>query len=586
MTLTLGLKDLQREIRELNDKYPRLGDDELFILWFLRAFVIDDDKAAVAALCGGSGDKSVDAVVLDERAKTAFVIQGKYRRDVNAKHERRPDLVSFAQLASEIASTDDQSAESFGKALAPDVLGRLAEVRERVRKRGYHLQLYYVTLGRVAPALVKETKALARRVDVSASLDVFDGTRVLRLVSDYLDGVAPPVPSLDLPIDGPSGSVLQRLDRKTNIESWIFSMTDADVADLYRTAGVRLFARNVRGYLGTNTIVNRGIEDTLSQEPEHFWYYNNGITIVCDDAARESGRGTDMLHVTNPQIINGQQTTRTLSESSTGRPRANVLVRVIRVPREKGEDGRDNFETLVSKIVSATNSQNAVRPSDLMSNDRRQIEIERKLRNLGFWYIRKRQTKGEVRRSGAGREYLLMKKEEVAQAVAACDFDPSILREGKERLFEERWYPQVFPNSDPFFYVPRFLLMREVTAGVRRHDDASYSKWLVLNFLWDRLAPLVRSRAGEEAFRQSWQSQDQALFALQEAIDSVFVATGRFFRANRGTGADALDWAGFSQRRGLHKLFAEFWRSRQNKSRRRFDRRWTRFEQLMSETRS
>lgn len=220
-----------------------------------------------------------------------------------------------------------------------------------------------------------------------------------------------------------------------------------------------------------------------------------------------------------------------------------------------------------------------------MSNDRRQIEIERKFRNLGFWYIRKRQTKGEVRRSGAGREYLLVKKEEVAQAVAACELDPSILREGKERLFEERWYPQIFPNSDPFFYLPRFLLLREVAAGVRRHDDASYAKWLVLNFLWDRLAPLVRSRSGEEAFRQVWQIPDAALFALQDAIDAVFVAAARFFRANRGRGAEALDWAGFSQRRGLHKLFAEFWRSRSNKSRRRFDRRWSRFEKLLTQMR-
>lgn len=583
MNLTLTVGDLQREMAELGDRYPRLADDELFVLWFLRAFVTADEKAAASALCGGAGDKSVDGVVLDEAAKTAFIVQGKYRKDVNAKQESRPDVLAFAQLAADIASADEGRLQALGKDMAPDVLDRIKSVRERVRERGYYLQLYYVTLGRIGEALAREAKAIVRGADASASLDAIDGSRVLRLLTDYLDGVAPPVPSLELPIDGPSGSVLQRYDRKTNIESWIFSMTDADVADLYKKAGLRLFARNVRGYLGTSSVVNRGIEDTLSEEPERFWYYNNGITVICDDASRESGRGTDVLRVTNPQVINGQQTTRTLSENSTGRPRASVLVRVIRVPRKKGEDGADHFETLVSKIVSATNSQNAVRPSDLMSNDRRQIEIERRLRNLGYWYIRKRQTKREVRRTGAGREYVLVKKEELAQAVAACEFDPSLLREGKERLFEERWYEHVFPNSDPFYYLPRFLLMREVAGAVRHHDNSSYAKWLVLNFVWDQLAPLVRSRRGEEAFRYEWHRPDAALPALRGAIDAAFVAAGRFYRANRGSGADALDWAGFSQRRGLHKQFAEFWRSRQNKSRKAFDRRWARFERHLKE---
>ena len=40
---------------------------------------------------------------------------------------------------------------------------------------------------------------------------------------------------------------------------------------------------NVRGFLGS-TEINRGMEATLTREPEYFWYYNNGVTIVCDDA--------------------------------------------------------------------------------------------------------------------------------------------------------------------------------------------------------------------------------------------------------------------------------------------------------------
>ena len=194
-------------------------------------------------------------------------------------------------------------------------------------------------------------------------------------------------------------------------------MTDPAVAGLYERARTRLFARNVRGFLGS-TEINRGMEATLQTEPEYFWYYNNGVTIVCDEATRESSLGRDILRVTNPQVINGQQTTRTLARSHGKRSGASVLVRVIRVPRLPQRGGND-FETLVSRIVSATNWQNAIRPSDLMSNDRRQIEIERQFRKLHYLYVRKRMTKGEARSAAGTRHLRVVKKEELAQAVGS-----------------------------------------------------------------------------------------------------------------------------------------------------------------------
>ena len=233
------------------------------------------------------------------------------------------------------------------------------------------------------------------------------------LLADYLDGVAPPVPSLDLDIESGSGvssaGVFNRFDKKTDIESWVFSMTDVAIAGLFDHAGPRLFARNVRGFLGS-TEINRGMEITLSEEPEFFWYYNNGVTIVCDDAKHESSRGREILRVANPQVINGQQTTRTLARTTEKGRKASVLVRVIRVPRDDN-NSTERFETLVSKIVQATNWQNAIRPSDLMSNDRKQIEIERHLRKIGYFYLRKHMTKGEARQiAGARKNWHIVKK--------------------------------------------------------------------------------------------------------------------------------------------------------------------------------
>ena len=535
----LSEKDLSRELGEFRDRYPKLGDDELFVLWFLRAFVTENDADATAALCGGPRDKNVDAVFIDEPARMVFVVQGKYRKEVAARSEHRGDITGFAQLAVDLCG-DGKAFTSLTKDMSPEVLHHLQEARSRITKRGYALNMFYVTMGKCSRALDEEASRIVRSADATVSFQLFDGNRILLLLSDYFDGVAPPVPSLDLEIESGGGvsttGMFNRYDRKTDIESWVFAMTDVAVAELFERARIRLFARNVRGFLGS-TEINRGMEATLENEPEYFWYYNNGITIVCDEAKPTSSKGKNILRVTNPQVINGQQTTRTLAAEVRKGPRASVLVRVIRVPRE-GNGNVRSFETLVSKIVAATNWQNAIRPSDLMSNDRRQIEIERQLRKLNYLYLRKRMTKSEARRVAGGRHLRLVKKDELAQAVAGCDLDPSILREGKERLFEERWYGQIFPTADPRYYLSRYSLMREVSYAARGYPERAYAKWLVLNFVWQWLEPVCRTRARAEVFREACErGKDHILNPLYRANDAAFTAVLRFYRSKRGSGS-------------------------------------------------
>jgi hypothetical protein len=435
--------------------------------------------------------------------------------------------------------------------------------------------------------LIAEAQRIVRPANANVSFEVFDGRRIVLLLKDYLDGVAPPVPSLDLEMESGSGvrttGVFNRHDAKTDIESWVFAMTDVAIAGLYERAGTRLFARNVRGFLG-NTEINRGMESTLHHDPEFFWYYNNGITIVCDEAKHESGRGRNVLRVTNPQVINGQQTTRTLARLVRKGTRASVLVRVICVPRATKGNALE-FEALVSKIVSATNWQNAIRASDLMSNDRRQIEIERQLRKKSYLYLRKRMTKGEATRHAGVRHLRPVKKEEFAQAVAACDLDPSILREGKERLFEERLYGQIFPTADTKYYLSRYWLMRQVSYAARGYPERAYAKWLSLNFSWTSLEPICRARATADAFREACErNRGEVLNPLIVAINAVFVATLRFYQRKRGTGQRAIDVSTFFKRRGLHKEFQKFWTGSANKSRGSFARNLAKFEKRLHES--
>jgi len=235
---------------------------------------------------------------------------------------------------------------------------------------------------------------------------------------------------------------------------------------------------------------------------------------------------------------------------------AAVLVKAIMVPRDP-RAGSEKFDMLVSRIVAATNWQNAIRASDLMANDRRQIEIERELRKFNYYYLSKRQSKSEARRF-IGAHQRVVTKEEIAQAVAGCELDPAIVREGKEGLFEEHLYPKVFPTSDPYFYLNRFRLKYEVRYRSKGYPERAYATWLVLQIMWSHVAPMIRSRALADAFREASERNTQPIGYLSDAINSMFRAALTFYRHKKEQGETAIDVSTFFKRKGLAPEFETY----------------------------
>jgi hypothetical protein len=191
--------------------------------------------------------------------------------------------MQFAGLAEEVTHNDTEAFKRFIRRMDPGAAEQLKEARKRVRD-GYQLRLLYVTLGSCSATVEQDARRHAQRVG-SATLEVLASRRVELLLRDYLDGAAPPIPSLDLALEssGPVkvNGVLQRYDTVNKLESWVITMRGDAVANLVESAGARVFARNIRGFLGEGTPINRGMAKTLREEPDHFFYYNNGITIVC-----------------------------------------------------------------------------------------------------------------------------------------------------------------------------------------------------------------------------------------------------------------------------------------------------------------
>lgn len=581
------ISNLKDEIRQYRKTYPALKDDSAFVLWFVRAYLEDREEASKAAITGESGDKNIDAVLINERAKQAHIVQGKFRETLGECSENRNDVPEFAGLATYPWQTK-AFLEEFYSHLAASVHEKLENIVHHARHNGYEIRLYYVTTGKCSKHILNAANQVVSEAEGPARIYIFDAPQVMTIYGKYAVGEAPAVPELTLRVSSEgavrSEGVIQRFDSRKEIESWVFSMLSADVGEMYAKAGLRLFARNIRGYLGKTNEINEAMATTIKNEPENFWYYNNGVTIVCDTAKREIQGGQDVLIVERPQVINGQQTTRTLRDNSSSH--ASVLVKVIRIPRRDGDE--DEYDDLVSSIVRATNWQNYITPSDLVSNDAIQVYLERELRKRGYRYVRKRQTSSEAKALGGGALDFEVKKEQLAQAVAGCEFDPSVLLKGKEALFDERYYRSIFHSRSIRFYLSRYWLMRRVVVMSKKNRQRAYAKWFVLRLLWDLLSSDLSNSAARrfryacEMYYQSWEAY-KAVRKLEVAIEKSFAAALAFYSLERGTGREALDRQSFFKQSNRFGRFLKYWQSSKNQRRKPVNEMLRRFVRVLNE---
>jgi hypothetical protein len=552
------LNPLRKEVREVQDRHPELSPDNAFVVWFLRAFVVDDEETARGAIVGGARDKGVDALHIDHDNRLVTVVQGKYRQSANAGSENRSDVLALANLGRVLAKREKHEFNALLGDADPAVESLLEKAREAVQRRAYRLALNFVTTGKVSSTHRQEAVQCLDDWD-PVSFDVHARGDLVRRMQDYVEGAAPPVPTISLPIHAEQS--FNRFDQETRISSWVFTILGADLAKIFLENGIRLFQRNIRGYLGQNDI-NRGIERTISNEPEYFWYFNNGVTIVCDEARQITDRNRKLLRVSNAQIINGQQTTRSLA-SAKGRG-ATVLVKVIAVSRDSDDDQR-RYSHLVSEIVSATNRQNAIGQVDLKSNDLEQIRLERDLKKLGYRYIRKRQSKGETRRADPKRYKAFIKKEELARAVAACSLDPFEVRLGVNRLFEDDLYGKIFDGRPAIAYLTFYRLFRIASYAGRGDIRLGYAKWLVMNFIWGEIGSQLRQHSLQASFLYVSERETAFWHVLQplyKAFRQLYQAALAFYRANKKTKDGLLlDTSTFFKYKGRHLQFQKFWTS-------------------------
>ncbi|MCX4720022.1 AIPR family protein [Streptomyces virginiae] len=316
---------------------------------------------AAAAVTDGLNDHGIDAIGFSPSAPELWLIQSKWS-DRGTARFRTDDAL---KLIHGLRTLDNLEFDRFNMRIQ----GLADRVRQVLESPACQVHLVAAVLGDGAPAEhVREVLDQAA-VEFGGVVDY----RVLTL-ADFSAAArrgAPLAPAVDLLATMTEGWY----SFETPYRAYSGTVPAEELAGWYRDHGSLLFERNIRDSLGL-TRVSMGLVDTLQKSPESFWYFHNGITVVCRSIApeffmRRTVAAPVRLRLTDALVVNGAQTVASVYRAYEQDPhnvsRANVAVRIISVS--------DAPESFTDRISVATHTQHHVEPRDLIALDKVQSRI-------------------------------------------------------------------------------------------------------------------------------------------------------------------------------------------------------------------
>ena len=156
----------------------------------------------------------------------------------------------------------------------------------------------------------------------------------------------------------------------------------SDLVTLYAKEKSALFDKNIRLFLGPKSEVSQSIQKTLAEKPEHFFYLNNGVTVLCERIDSKSNGGGKRLKIVGFSVINGAQTISSAAQFVADNPCADIsAARVTITLIQADADG-----SFGKSVTRARNHQNKVESADFLALDDEQERLRRELALLGIHY--------------------------------------------------------------------------------------------------------------------------------------------------------------------------------------------------------
>ncbi|MBA5725601.1 AIPR family protein [Bombella favorum] len=376
----------------------------------------------------GSEDFGIDGIFYNEVTKVFYFVQTKFRT-AQDKSIGQGDVLKFKNGIEKIIRANVSGAGKRLKNIYNEISGSLEDINTRIK-------MCIVTTSKVdiepnCKDILDEFCSRQNDTDESFSWEYVNFNRLYQSARFFTKTDSN---SIDINLYGMG--ILRDPHR-----AYYGHVAGEDVATWVCQHGTRLFEQNVRFTL-CNSDVNEGILKTIREDPENFWYLNNGITAIASHVKYPpSETNPKKIHAEGINIINGAQTAGMLAralEEGIDLSQVRVSFRVISL-----EGTAPGFD---EDVTRANNTQNELNALDFVSLDPRQDLIKTDLASKGYDYVVKRGSK-----TSEGLEQIEVKDAAVALACASGDIGISVQA---KRYVSGLWsnlkgepYTRIFPED-------------------------------------------------------------------------------------------------------------------------------------------
>lgn len=423
------------------------NEGQSFVIWYLRNIYNLDEIQAKDCLTDGADDKKIDAVFIDDDNSIIHIIQGKfYSGSLNSEPVQECNAL-FSNLKNLNALQTNGNAS---------IKRKVSEISNALEDE-YKISIELITTGYLTSSALADFNTYKQQIseqdELPAELILIDNDALRVRYDDALNKITP---YINQNFNLENGKFLE-----LNLDGTKALIAALPLKECYKIRGIMdgsLFRKNVRQSLGLNRI-NKGISQTIRNNPEDFFFYHNGITAVCSSFNIEN----NVLSVKGLNVVNGCQSLTTIancSEAIKQKEKGYILFRFYEI-------GDDNIGSAKGdKISTFTNSQSAVKARDLRSNDKVVLAIQKAYnqRYADGFFLTKR---GEVAPKNKTNKNHIINLTDLGKWIVAWHSQRPTISYSETKLFD-KYFTQLFRKD----YDP------ENVQALKELYDAVMSKWI------------------------------------------------------------------------------------------------------------
>lgn len=379
-------KQVQEDLEDYAIKYTNLSDMQkkewAFNYWILDKIYNVDEELIFDQIIDRH-DKGIDCYVFDEETLKLTIIQNKYydpnaSSQISTSYIQDLSVLPLGLLKQNAYAHSSELQKLFNKYsrkndFSIEIVIYISKEIDNIDRRGYITQFN------------------SNPDNKGVSLKVCDLNDLYQLYyEDYSEGTNP---IFNIKLKFSSNNLMLNLKKDEFSVPIHAKYIMVSIIEFYemlsqaKQAKYDLFDENIRDYLGSNGKINSKIKATLNdpKDRRNFFYYNNGITVVCkriDKSSQpENGTGKHIIRMENPKIVNGCQTVSTIYEvlneykyQNENLDEFNNVYVMAKFLDMSSIPNSANVNVITENIVKCNNSQNSI---DVSVFDYRKKELKR-----------------------------------------------------------------------------------------------------------------------------------------------------------------------------------------------------------------